>query len=525
MKNFYNVKDNVDEHRGELSSSEADKAPLESRMKLKQPDELSLHCLKRWGPWKRWMTYREIQQYNREDPDIEENESGRLPADEGVHVPAIWVTELYTPSTVGGLLKGISELDWEYGSTRDNSLTKWMADVREGRQAGWISLGLVSPPDAVHLMKERTAPLPSGVIAALPILMSLTPSLTAFIVAFLFDDKTARSLENPLRADFATRTRRDPLYRPWHVVRYILMNGSIRLGHRIYSADMIRREAVKSHLKKLENACVMWVQKRFPGTFASLPHSEAPTAILLVTEQARPLSDESRKTRAFDGLAINREYDAWESDKWPGARLVLPRGWDEEGKRLIFACRRKDAFPDKAEHHDSTSNWTIAQRADVLIQRLLSRWAITGLLDSYHVTLAVLRDQAARDSGYRPVRDLKELRSLARTMLYDIGVCTEEIIEFSKSDLRYRYSVLDMFYVRETGGVRPELLKDFMVSQSKRAQQIQREAVLLSSTLSTSNNLTQTISSIRTQRLVILLTIVSIGVASWTAFLTFSGAS
>lgn len=528
------TKGEADELRGALPPSETDKISSESREKTekqKQTEELSPRWLKRWGPWKRWTRYRETRQHNREDcefwrdRDVEENERGRLPGDEGVQVPAIWVAELYTPSTVDGLLKGIGELGWEYGRSRDASLTKWMNDVREGRQAGWTSLGLVSSPDTAHFMRERTAPLPSGVTAALPILMSLTPSLTAFIVVFLFDDDTARSLENPLRAEFATRTRRDPLFRPWHVVRYVLMDGSVRLGRRIYSPDLIRREAVKSRLQKLENVCMEWVRDRLPGAFASLPSSRAPTATLLVTEQIRPLSVESREIRAFDGLAIDREYDAWESAEWPGARLVLPRGWDEEGKSLIFACRRHDAFPEKAGYHNPTSNWTIAQRADDHIRGLLSRWAITCLLDSYHEALAALRDRAAHDGGYRPVRDLKELRSLARTMLYDIGACTKEIVEFSESDLRYRYDVLEMSYIREVRGARPELLKDLIASQSRRAQQIQREAALLSSTLSTSNNLTQTISSIRTQRLVILLTVVSIGIASWAAFLTFSATS
>lgn len=525
----------VDELRGALPPSETDKiSPAESRKKieeLNQAEALSPLWLKSWGPWKRWTRYWEIRQHDREDcklwrdRDVEENERGRLPGDEGVQVPGIWVAELYTPSTVGGLLKGIGELGWEYGMSRNDSLTKWMNDVREGRQAGWTSLGLVSSPDAAHFMRERTAPLPSGVTAALPILMSLTPSLTAFIVVFLFDDDTARSLESPLRAEFATRTRRDPLFRPWHVVRYVLMDDSLRVGRRIYSPDLTRREAVKTRLQKLENVCVEWVRDRLPGAFASLPCSRPPTATLLVTEQARPLSDESQEIRAFDGLAINREYDAWESDEWPGARLVLPRGWDEEGKRLIFACRRHDAFPEKGGYHNPASNWTIAQRADDLIRGLLSRWAITCLLDSYHEALAALRDRTAHDGRYRPVRDLKELRSLARTMLYDIGACTKEIVEFTESDLRYRFDVLEMSYIREVRGARPELLKELIASQSRRAQQIQREADLLSSTLSTSNNLTQTISSIRTQRLVILLTVVSIGIASWAAFLTFSAVS
>lgn len=514
------------ELRGVLPPSKPDEASAKSQEEPKPTEKALPRGIKRWGVWKRWSWYLSIRRNERNEPsfwrdrDSKENAHGRLPDDESVAVPAIWVAELYTPSTVVGLLKGIGDLGWEYGSSRDDSLIKWMNDVREGHQAGWTSLGLVSPPDATHLMSDRTAPLPSGVKSALPILMSLTPSLTAFIVVFLFDDDAAASLEIPLRAEFITSTRRDPLSRPWHVARYILMNGPISLGHRIYHPDILRREAVRSCLQELENNCVQWVWNHLPGAFASLPGSRAPTAALLVTEQVRPLSEEAHEIRAFDGLAINRDYDAWESDEWPGARLVLPRGWDDEGNRLVFACRRHDAFPNGPFYHDPTSNWTIAQRASDLIRDLLSRWAITCLQDSYHEALSVLRDRIAHDGKYRPIRDLKDLRSLARTILYDIGACAQEIVEFSESDLRYCYDVLEMTYVSEVRGEKLKLLSHLRSSQGRRARQVQQEATLLQSTLSTSADLSQTISNLRIQHLVILLTIVSIGIALWAVFLT-----
>ena len=475
----------------------------------------------KWGPWKRWSWYREIRQHERDEPSIwgkhdpDENARGRLPDDEDVQVPAIWVAELYTPSTVGGLLDGIRHLGWEHGRSRDNSLTKWMNDVREGRKAGWTSLGLVSPPGEAQLMKERTAPLPYGAKVALPILMSLTPSLTAFVVVFLLDDNAAASLGTPLRAEFMTTTRRDPLFRSWHIIRYVLRNGAVRFGRRIFDPDITRREAVRSCLRNLESHCVAWVHEHLPGAFSSLGGARNPTAALLVTEQVRPLSEEARAIRALSGLAIDRYYDAWESDEWPGARLVLPRGWDDEGSRLVFSCRRRDAFPDRPGYHDPTSNWTIAQRADDLVRGLLSRWALTCLLDSYHEALSTLRDQTALNSRYRPVRDLKTLRSLTRTTLYDIGACSQEIAAFAESDRLYRHDVLEMVYVSEVRGKKRELLVGLKSSQVQRARQVQREAELLRLTLSTSNDLSQTISNIRIQRLVVWLTLISIGIAFW----------
>jgi len=480
-----------------------------------------LNWLNRWGPVKRWNRYIEYQRredggsafYRTRDP--EENATGKLPDHERIDLPAIWVAELYTPSTVGGLLKGIGELGWEHGRSGNNDLSKWMSDVREGRKAGWTSLGLVSSPIDPHFMRERTALLPPGVKAALPVLMSLTPSLTAFMIVFLLDDDTAASLQTPLRAEFQTITRPDPLFRPWHIVRHVLMNGELRLGHSILQPDSLRRETVRSQVQQIESGCVQWVKDRLPGAFASLPDLKSPTAILLVTEKVQPLSKDSRNIKAFHGLAIDRDYDAWESDEWPGARLVLPRSWNDEGSRMVFACRRHDAFPDSAGYHDITSNWTIAQRADNLIGGLLSRWAITCLLDGYHHTLSALRDRTALNRRYRTIRDLKALRTLSNTTLYDIGASAQEIFEFADSDHLYSYNVMEMSYLREGSGGKQALLSGLKSAQGRRARQLQRDATLLQSTLANSNNLSQTISNIRIQRLVVFLTLISIGVALW----------
>lgn len=512
------VESGLEENNGALPLSERrnmDDTTIESPTHEEQPRK----GLKHWGPWKRWNYYREFRDRESQvgrDRDCEENARGRLPDDEGVQLPGIWVSELYTPSTVCGLLKGIRELGWEYGRNRDTSLTKWMNDVREGRQAGWVNLGLVSSPNAGHFMRERSAELPPGVTGAFPILMSLTPSITAFVVAFLVDDESAVSLEASLRKDFETTARRTSLFRTWHLFRYILMNDdSVRFGYSILNPDRRRREELKSQLEGIEKNCIQWVRKHFPGAFDSLPQACLPTAILLVTEQVMPLSDEAGRIRALDGLSIGRNYDAWESVEWPGARLAIPRGWDGEGNRLTFSCRRRDAFPNSLGYHDPSSNWTITQRAHDLIQGLLSRWAISCLLNAYHETLAAMRDEIACDGSYQTVRDLKKLRSFARTFLYDIGVSTHEIEEFSRSVSNYRHDVIEMTYAGSLYAEKRDLLQDLSSLQGRRALQVRREAELLQTTLSTSNNLSQTIANIRIQRLMVLLTVISIGIALW----------
>jgi hypothetical protein len=478
----------------------------------------------RWGPYKRWSMYRRFRREAAKDPELwrqrdeEENARGRLPDDEQVQVPAIWVAELYTPSTVGGLLAGIARLGWEQGRTRDDSLTKWMCDVREGRQAGSMSLGLVSSPKDPHLMRERTALLPEGVMAALPTLMSITPSVTGLVVGFLLDETFANLLDEPLRATFSTRG--DPLFRFWHVARYVFKNGPVRLGHNVLSPDLIRRDRLRSCMRELERRCIAWVHQHIPGVFAARSCSSFPTAVLYITEKTPPLTAEASGIRAFRGISIDRDFVAWESLEWPGARLVLADPWDDEDSRLVFACRRRDAVRHKEHYPDPESNWTIAQHADDLVRGLLLRWSLSCLLDGYHERLSALRDRTARTSVHRPVHDLKELRALARTSLYDIAACAQEIGEFVESDQAYRHDVLEMAFVRQIRGERPDMLRGLQESQGRRSRQVQRESDLLQSTLSIINDLSKGISNTRIQRLLVLLTGVSVAAALWAVYLS-----
>ena len=146
------------------------------------------------------------------------------------------------------------------------------------------------------------------------------------------------------------------------------------------------------------------------------------------------------------------------------------------------------------------------------------------MLDNYHQLLAALRDKSASRESYRPVRDLKSLRTLARAQLYDIVTSAQEIGEFVDSDRAFRHNTLEMKYVRPTHGEQPDLLQSFRSSLGSRALLLQRESALLQSTLSISSDVTQTISNIRIQRLLVLLTLISIGIALTAIIITLGSA-
>src|SRR5690606_24749604 len=153
---------------------------------------------------------------------------GKLPDSESIEIPALWVAELYTPSTIKGLLDGIAKLGWEFDRNNSRNLKKWMADVREGRSAGWINLGLVSPPEAEDIFTDRVSQLPKDVKGAFPTLISVTPSITALVIYFLFNEHSAKSLEQPLKADYTTSIDRKPKLSLWSVVLHIFLGRPLR---------------------------------------------------------------------------------------------------------------------------------------------------------------------------------------------------------------------------------------------------------------------------------------------------------
>ncbi|CAM3304123.1 hypothetical protein [Burkholderia ubonensis] len=475
----------------------------------------ALNALKNSGQWKRWSHYRAFMRDKADsllnDRDSEENEASRLPTGESVRLAAVWVSELYTPSQIGGLFEGLSRLGWEHGLSRDDSIVAWTNDVRQGRSAGWVSLGMVT--SSGRFGSERIAELPSGIGSAHPILMSLTPSITALVITFYMNDDTSRALDRPLREDYSTCYEEGPGLEWWNIAAYVLLGKKTRFSRTIHNPDSQRRRSVAACVSQIEAGCTAWVRRNLPGVFASgLRGGFFPTATLMVTEEVNPGTENLRPIRALEGLSIDRDFDAWVSDHWPCARLVLPGPYDDNDLRLTFACRRRDAFPETPGYVDPTSDGTIAYRANEMIRGLLSRWAITGMLDGYHEQLSRLRDKSAGARSYRPVRDLKQLRSLVRTQLYDVELSAHEITQFTK-DVWYRVNIPNMRLMESRHGRQSNLVDSLRNAQHQRAAQVSRESELLKSVLSLSSDLSQTITNLRIQWFIVLLTLVSIGIA------------
>lgn len=454
------------------------------------------------------------------DPD--RNAEGRLPEDEGIEIPAIWVTEAYTPSTLAGLLGGLEGLQSTRGAEDGQELKKWISDVRHGTLRGTRYLGRIRDQSKSDLLTDSIADLPEGIEAVMPVMTANSPSLTVLTTRFVLNDAAAARLGQILRRDYTTtRTCRERIsFRK--LARYVVYGGTFWFpAHGMLTPDWARQKAAQEYLKQLESSCRGWVSSLFPGTFASLERGVLPTAVLFVTEHSTPFDPESERIRSFDGIGIDRGFDKWTSSQWPAGRLALPSTFGGNERRLTIAVRRGDAFAPSEYTGDHKSNWTIAWRASELLEGFLARWTITEILGAYERTIAQLRDESAQRTSFRPVRDYRALRSHAQTVLHDVHTLANEIRDFADDKSRYHWHAIEWEQIAPRTQEKLNLLEEMRIQQRKWAVTLSESASSISSTLLITGQITSTISNVRMQRLVIFLTGVSLLVAAAAAYFAY----
>jgi hypothetical protein len=353
-------------------------------------------------------------------------------------------------------------------------------------------------------------------------LISVGPSLTGLVMQFILDDEAATRVEGPLRADYSTKRQRNLKPDTRELLRFIVKGGTIRLsGQSIWLPDQVRRQEVRNVLETQERDCRQWVKNNLPGAFSAMAEGSMPTCALLVTKSTRPFTNEARKIRAFEGLGIDRLFDSWSFREWPGGSFGFDSMSESVGNRIVVGTRRKDAFPPSKLYDEPESNWTLAYRINELLAVFLARWATGCLLAVYREKLLLLQDSAAKQNVRMPISNLKKVRHLFRTTLLDLQSTASEVLVLTGSKRDFHNWVIEPQQPTKEGEPKLELLPLMRDRQQKLAAQLQLDAAAVQSTLSTMNDFSLAMSSMRLQRLVIVLTVVSIGLASLSAFLAY----
>ena len=146
--------------------------------------------------------------FGRRDPA--DNQDTRMPVGEQVQVPVIWLTELYTPTTLAGLLDGLPQLlaKAEGIDRGREDLSEWVRMARRRGGGAWRMLPYVFPPDSALSWPDRILDaLPDGIAFARLGIYTLTSTVTAITAMFQLDEACSRALGTIVNQDMSTRTK------------------------------------------------------------------------------------------------------------------------------------------------------------------------------------------------------------------------------------------------------------------------------------------------------------------------------
>jgi hypothetical protein len=459
--------------------------------------------------------------------DEERNHASRMSADERLEYASLWLTDLYGPSTVESLIRGIRSLGWQKVRSRpSDDLIEWIRDSRS-RPGQWTSLGFVAPRDGSHFMADHIADLPDGVTGLFPSVHAVSEGMTALQIRFTFDDAAASELQDALTRDYQTYfsalppvLEGVPWFRRWWRRAFRLRSPTWRSGYTIHDPDHQRRDAANAVRRERRFECSRWMRDHFPGALSqAATKAELPGAELLLTDREEPLTRTTKNFGAFQAAGLSDYFFAWRSDEWPAVRAIFPRDGRDPGSRAItFACRRGDAFRDRAGGDDQ-SRWAIAYRADDYVHGLAIRWAYSTLLSEHRERLTRLRDASAPlRSSRRPLGDLRQRRRLLATESLDAETASRHIKRVASDEGRFSWDVIELVEAEPPEGRRTRrLLPALRAAQLEQADELVEDLRLVVATLSTDSNLAGIMSNIRLQRLVVLLTVVAVAIAVWAA--------
>jgi excisionase family DNA binding protein len=438
-----------------------------------------------------------------------------LPDDERPVLAAVWTVELYTPSSIAGLLAALERHTWLWprsGGSTDP--VQWVQDHR-GRpgSGGWMWLARVIPRrTGGPFLDAVVGEVPDGFSSIHFAIVAVTSTLTAVVGCFVPTDELAAGLEAALRRQQQTTVWPNP-------------SG----GWSIHSVEQHKRDAVDAMRTGARRAAMDWMRRLLPGVFArGLLEGDMPSLDLILTESVEPLLDNPGPRQPdgawLDLLSLDTSFFAWICQDVPGLKAALPGSMhDRHEHHLTLAARRSQLFhddqlddPQKRRRHELVYRVD----ADYLAPFFAAWWAINGLLSGVERRLARIRDLAERSSHRRSIRMLDELRDELLNVGLDGHVVAADIVALTNDAARYDRHMLEFVQAwtpEPSEGSTPAAPATIPAAlrehQQQRAQQILDSERQLRDLLGATSNLAGTVSNLRLQRGVAILTALSTVVA------------
>jgi hypothetical protein len=449
---------------------------------------------------------------------------------------AIWVVEFYLPSSVGDLRRSLELLGWDERTfSSSETMEQWISDART-RPGSWANIGLSVPKGKPVVTAEFQNRLPPDVRMLSSSIYSLMSGVTAISAMFVYDEDEADELTRVMRADYEPQLHREPWRtrarrRLRHPVRRVIRKEGSRRSYGYQQRDSaeVRQRAAEGLIKRRRSECTDWMAQNLPGAFArqSGPdRADHPTVELIYCDGVDPLGRWTRPSH-FETVGAS-DHQLWRTDEWPAMRMLAGRRFssrEPSRNSILMFAPAVGAFPSSPGRGDDI--WSYNFQADELVRELLFRWGSLCLLERYQVRLAHLRDLSASSHRWRLARDLKELRRLVVAELFDAQVAAQDVRGFAENHHWFRYETMEpveaLYWqddVPEEKRREPVNFVDMLAERSiDVAKEVEASLPRQIATHSTASNLGTAVSSVRMQRLVLVISLASVAIAAAALYL------
>jgi hypothetical protein len=365
---------------------------------------------------------REMQRsLSRGDPA--ENAATRLPPGEQIRLPLIWLAEIFTPTTIDGLIDGMRKLasrptgSWP---ARTDDLAEWIRSSRREGLFTFHNVPYIRPRGFISFDPMVEDELPTAISYVHPRLYTLTPTATVLTATFGLMDEHAGGLGEILNRDFSTR-----------------VDVSDR-SSTVLSVGSQKDKATDDWRATLREEAARWLAERFPGSMHKLVPGQLPAIEFLLTGLYRPwepvedLSDNPAWTSVID---INGGFGYWQADSTPGLRLSERhvRAQKSHQHVLIFATAEQDLLDGKPSDPQRLAQ-AIAG-LDWSMSGLIARWSLTAFLRELEEQVPSIQDAADRASRKRSGRTLTELQQQLLRAGLDSRIVVNDMVRFTQNRL------------------------------------------------------------------------------------------
>jgi len=449
-----------------------------------------------------------------------------VPPDEHVNVAGVWVVELFPPTDLPALERGLSRNGWvknQYSIPGDAGNREMLARARSSGGPRWWRLADIMTWDSGWY-------LPGGFRSKLPREFSLIElraiqvgaGLTAVVAEFTLTDKAATDLDVEWHKEAEpTLMRAKPRWRP-------------------LDRQFATYKRVQTKRKDLHTAARQWLGQNLPGFFTS-NDEEQPLLDLLLFERydptalfvPKPRDEEIKFSDAFRALGLDaREYYQATSPDLPKLALSsADRSLHEwlRGGATWTLWGRRDAVvhalgKDGLSGYGTDQNRAIASRLVDNMYNLFVMLAVSEWLRVIGEDYATLRDRANTLHGrFRPSA-VHQLRQSLLTLSLNLSAVRADVRDFwARSwrwdgDATFTYRVTSRYQQRSGVGRRSDPrpldfnanLRKQQEAEFKRLSESDRE---YRDILSTAASLGASADSYKLGRIALWVAIVSLSVA------------